>query len=443
MEQLTEDHRVAVSSQQSYLSRALGINSHIEIDYLALPVQAGTVFVLATDGVYEHVGARDIVKAIVENAADLDRAADSLVKQAYANGSDDNLTIQIVRVDEVPNGEAVEVFDRSIALPPPPLLEAGNLFEGYRIVREINASSRSHIYLAVDTETDAPVAIKIPSIDLRGDPAYLKRFMMEEWVARRVNSPHVLKARPPTRKRNYLYVVMEFVEGQTLNQWMVDNPKPDLETVRTVVEQIALGLGAFHRMEMLHQDLRPQNVMIDKTGTVKIIDFGATRVAGVIESAPDADGNEMLGTVQYTAPEYFLGEGGSPLSDMFSLGVIAYQMLTGKLPYGADSAKARTKSQFRKLRYRSARDDDARNSGLDRWRNQTGRTPGSCKTLRGVVGIRVRPSTPQCEISQCGIHASAGAQSAAILAIRFRHSRRYRSVAAGSPIQCRLKRSCT
>jgi len=90
---------------------------------------------------------------------------------------------------------------------------------------------------------------------------------------------------------------------------------------------------------------------------VKIIDFGAARVAGVVESAPDADCNKILGTVQYTAPEYFLGEGGSPLSDMFSLGVIAYQMLTGKLPYGADSAKARTKSQFRKLRYRSARDD--------------------------------------------------------------------------------------
>ena len=81
----------------------------------------------------------------------------------------------------------------SSELPLPPLLEARMMFDGYRIVRELHGSSRSHIYLAVDTETDALVAIKIPSIDLRDDPAYLKRFMMEEWVARRIDSPHVLK----------------------------------------------------------------------------------------------------------------------------------------------------------------------------------------------------------------------------------------------------------
>jgi serine/threonine protein kinase len=139
---------------------------------------------------------------------------------------------------------------------------------------------------------------------------------------------------------------------------MIDHPKPDLETVRGIVEQIAKGLGAFHRMEMLHQDMRPDNIMIDKTGTVKIIDFGSTRVTGVIEAAPPTDHSDILGTVQYTAPEYFLGESGSPRSDQFSLGVITYQMLTGKLPYGSKAAKVRTKSQYRKLRYNSALDDN-------------------------------------------------------------------------------------
>ena len=86
-------------------------------------------------------------------------------------------------------------------------------------------------------------SLKIPSIDLRGDPAYLKRFMMEEWVARRINSAHVLKPCLQSRKRNYLYVVTEFIDGQTLAQWMIDNPKPDLETVRGIVEQIAQGIA--------------------------------------------------------------------------------------------------------------------------------------------------------------------------------------------------------
>ena len=358
LEQLTDDHRVIVSSEQTYLGRALGINPQIEIDYRAVPIEKADVFLLATDGVYEHVGGRLMAAAVREHPADLDAAARLIVDQALERGSQDNLTVQIVRIDDLPNSAANEVFQPSSELPLPPLLEARAIFDGYRIVRELHASHRSHIYLAVDTDTDTLVGIKIPSIDLRDDPAYLKRFMMEEWVARRIDSPHVLKPCQPTRRRNFLYVAMEFIEGQTLRQWMIDHPRPDLETVRNIVEQIAKGLRAFHRKEMLHQDLRPDNIMIDKTGTAKIIDFGATKIAGVAEAAPPDTGNDILGTAQYTAPEYFRGEGGSPRSDLFSLGVIAYQMLTRQLPYGAQLAQARTKSQFGRLRYQPASDEN-------------------------------------------------------------------------------------
>ena len=179
-----------------------------------------------------------------------------------------------------------EILRQVSELPFPPLLEARMMLDGYQIVREMHASSRSHLYLAVDSTDNAMVAIKTPSIDLRGDPAYLQRFMMEEWVARRINSAHVLKPCMQSRKRNYLYLVTEFIDGQTLTQWMIDNPKPDLEAVRGIVEQIAKGLQAFHRLEMLHQDLRPENVMIDATGTAKIIDFGSMRIAGITDDAP-------------------------------------------------------------------------------------------------------------------------------------------------------------
>src|SRR5262249_22060574 len=161
--------------------------------------------------------------------------------------------VQIVRIEQVPQGEASELFGQASELPLPPLLEARMIFDGYKVVRELHASSRSHIYLAVDTANDGLVALKVPSIDQRNDPAYLKHCRMEEWVPRRINSPHVLKPCQQTRKRNYLYIVMEFIEGQTLRQWMIDNPRPDLETVRGMVEQIAKGLQAFHRKEMLHQ----------------------------------------------------------------------------------------------------------------------------------------------------------------------------------------------
>ncbi len=355
LEQLTEDHRIVISSAQSYLGRALGINSQIEIDYRTLKVEKGDLFLLATDGVYEHVNGRFVAET-VGSAGELDSAARSIVEEAKRQGSPDNLTVQIVRIDELPDSDGSEIVRQALELPCPPLLEARMVLDGYQIVREIHGSSRSHIYLAVDPADSALVAIKAPSIDLRGDPAYLQRFMMEEWVARRINSAHVLKPRIQLRTRNYLYVVTEFVDGQTLAQWMIDNPKPSLESVRGIIEQIAKGLQAFHRMEMLHQDLRPDNIMIDATGTAKIIDFGATRIAGIADDTSSSINDDILGTAQYTAPEYFLGEHGSSRSDIFSLGVIAYQMLTGRLPYGAQVAKTRTKSQQKKLKYKSLLD---------------------------------------------------------------------------------------
>ena len=358
LEQLTDDHRVVLSSEQSYLGRALGINPQIEIDYRMLEIEKGDLFVLATDGVYAHVGPRFVVNSIASSAGDLDAAARMIVEEAFRHGSADNLTVQIVRIDELPDGQAGELFGQASELPLPPLFEARMVIDGYKIIREVHGSSRSHIYLAVDSANDTLVIIKIPSIELRGDPAYLRRFMMEEWVARRIDSAHVLKPRLQSRRRSYLYVVMEFIDGQTLTQWMIDHPKPDLETIRGIVEQIAKGLQAFHRLEMLHQDIRPENIMIDKTGTVKIIDFGSTKVRGVVEASPSIDHDDILGTAQYTAPEYFLGASGSSRSDIFSLGVITYQMLTGRLPYGAQIAKARTRSEQRKLRYASALDDN-------------------------------------------------------------------------------------
>ncbi|MDD5321503.1 MAG: bifunctional protein-serine/threonine kinase/phosphatase [Methylococcales bacterium] len=358
LEQLTSDHRLWVSQNKSYLNRALGINPHLEIDYQALQVDKGDSFLFMTDGVYDYASAHFIINAIKEHGHDLDTAAKVVVDEAYEQGSPDNLTIQIVRVDELPDQDADEIYQQLTELPFPPILDARMVFDGYKIVREVHFSSRSHVYLAMDNETNTPVIIKTLSIDLRGDPAYLERFLMEDWIARRINSAYVLKPCAQTRKRNYLYIVTEFIDGQTLTQWLIDNPKPDLETVRGIVEQIAKGLRAFHRLEMLHQDLRPDNIMIDSTGTVKIIDFGSTRVAGLMEIASPIERNNLPGTAQYTAPEYFLGESGTTRSDMFSLGVITYQMLAGKLPYGTQVAKSRTRAAQKKLNYNSVLDDD-------------------------------------------------------------------------------------
>ncbi|MDF1818635.1 MAG: protein kinase [Immundisolibacteraceae bacterium] len=358
LEQLTNDHRHWVSEEQSYLSRALGIDSQLDIDYQSLTIEPGDIFFLATDGVYEYADSQMVVNAIEEHEQDLDQAASAIVDFAFEQGSGDNLSAQLIRIDELPSQNADELYQQITELPFPPQLDARAAFDGFTIIREVHASSRSHVYLAVDDQTGTQVIIKTPSIDLRDDPAYLENFLMEEWIARRLNSPYVLKPREQNRKRNYLYIVMEFIDGQTLTQWMIDNPRPDIETVRDIVEQIAKGLRAFHRLEMLHQDLRPANIMIDTTGTVKIIDFGSTRVAGIAEITTPITRHELQGTAQYSAPEYFLGEPGTTRSDLFSLGVITYQMLSGKLPYGTEVAKAKTRAGQYKLVYKTVLSDD-------------------------------------------------------------------------------------
>jgi len=250
----------------------------------------------------------------------------------------------------------------------PPKLEPRMQFDGYTIVREVRIGSRSYLYLAIDDETGQQVMLKTPTIGMRDDPAYLERFLMEEWIARRINNAHVLKPCSINRKRHYIYVATEYIEGQTLAQWMIDHPQPDVETVRAIIEQIAKGLRALHRLEMLHQDLKPDNIMIDQNGTVKIIDFGATRVAGIMEVATPIEQLNLLGAAQYAAHEYFLGEQGTTQSDLFSLGVIAYQMLSGNLPYGIDVPKANTKNAQKKLVYNSL---IASNKRIPLWLDET------------------------------------------------------------------------
>lgn len=358
LEQLSEDHRLWVSKEKSYLSRALGVSQKLEIDYQTAALEVGDIFILATDGIYEYIQESFISETIKAYEDNLQEAADIILDHAYQQGSQDNLTLQIVRIEQLPQQDAGELFQQLTVLPFPPKLEARMIFDSYKIIREIYISSRSHVYLAIDTETQTQVTIKTPSVDKQNDVSYLERFLMEEWVARRINNAHVLKACLLTRKRHYLYIVTEYIEGQTLAQWIIDHPKPDIETVRNIIEQIAAGLRAFHRQEMLHQDIRPNNIMIDQNNTVKIIDFGSTRVAGILETVTLSQQQEILGTAQYSAPEYFLGEQGTIRSDLFSLGVIAYQMLSGRLPYGTNVAKARTKAAQRKLNYQSLLNDE-------------------------------------------------------------------------------------
>jgi serine/threonine protein phosphatase PrpC len=356
LEQLTEDHRVRLSPTETYLGRALGAGPSVEIDYRSWPVEVGDVYLLATDGAYGHLDAVAVHAALAHHPDDFNAAAQAILLTALQRGSSDNLTAQLVRIEALPELDASQLHGQREGLRLPPALQPRASFEGYTIVRELHASSRSHVHLAVDQLSGQQLVLKTPSVDLREDPAYLDSFLLEEWIARRIDSVHVLKACAIERPRAHLYVAMEYVEGQTLAQWMIDHPRPDLDSVRHIVEQVARGLQAFHRKEMLHQDLRPENLMIDRTGTVKIIDLASTHVAGLTEGTAQARPQAIAGSLQYTAPEYFVGGTGTPQSELFALAVITYQMLTGHLPYGLQVTQLRKPGDLHRLRYIPARE---------------------------------------------------------------------------------------
>ncbi len=350
LECLTRDHQLWSAGEKTFLCRAMGADTHVEIDYRSLPVEAGDLFLLTTDGVHGWLAARDLRALLERHRQHPEQAARMLVQEALARGSEDNATCQVVAVRSLPQLDEEAFYRQLVELPFPPPLEDGMVLDGYRILRELHASNRTQVYLALDTETREKVVLKTPSVNYEDDAAYIDRFLHEEWAGRRIHNPHVLRVLEPRRRRRFLYYVTEYVEGQTLRQWIHDHPLPSPAEVRPLVEQMAAGLRAFHRQEMIHQDLKPENILIDTHGTVKLLDFGSTRIAGIQEIASPLHHDHPLGTLDYAAPEYFRGYPGTSRSDLYSLGVITYEMLTGHLPYGGPLSARNLK----RVRYRPA-----------------------------------------------------------------------------------------
>lgn len=366
VKQLTVDHKTWVSKDKNYLSRAMGADTHLEIDYSKHALEKGDIYILTTDGVHEYIGEDELINIIQDNRSNLDRAAELIVRKALDNESPDNVTCQIMEVNELPSQRPDDVYQQLTELPFPPELYEGMIIDGYRIIREIHASNRSQLYLAEDSETGLNVTLKTPSINYEDDPAYIDRFIREEWIGRRINNQHVVKVYEPTRRRRFLYHISEFLEGSTLKQWIHDHPKAGIDEVRALLVQITKGVQAFHRLEMLHQDLKPENIIIAPSGTVKLVDFGSTKVAGIAEISTPIEQTNLLGTKNYTAPEYAKDQPGSNRSDIYSIAVIAYEMLSGKLPYGEMPDNWKTTNFIDDLSYTPVTDH---NPAIPKWIN--------------------------------------------------------------------------
>ena len=352
LEQLTRDHASQVSSDTTYLTRAMGLNASPRIDYQSFPVEEGDTFLLSTDGIHDFLSRNAIRKTLLAHP-DPSEAAQALGDQA--EHSDDNRSCLILRVDALPSDDKDDVFRQLSELPFPPDLAPGQSIDGLVVEKIISATRNTQLYLVHDShDNDRPLVLKTPSITYSNDPAYLERFTLEEWIGLRTESPHLVKAvRRPTPKR-FLYYTMEQVEGQTLTQWSEENSPPPIDKVIAITRQLIAGVRSLHRKETLHQDLKPDNVLLDKSDTVRIIDYGSCRVAGMTEISTPFGQPEALGTIDFSAPEYRLGGTPTPAADLFSIAAITYYLLSsGKLPYGPAWDNANDLHDFLKLDYQS------------------------------------------------------------------------------------------
>ncbi|WP_319024643.1 bifunctional protein-serine/threonine kinase/phosphatase [Microbulbifer hainanensis] len=335
LECLTRDHSTSLGGGRTFLSRALGMDAHVELDYRREALQAGDIYLLTSDGIHDFVAAEFIADILQDNG---EAAAQALLDAALGAGSDDNLSAVVCRIVTVPPPDTDDLLSQNRALPFPPDLRPGNRLDGFLILQELHASARSQLYLARDMgdqrgeKKGALRVIKTPSVNFADDPAYIESFIAEEWTGRRLDHPGIVRVFPPTNERHFLYHVLEYVDGQNLRQWLQLNPQPPLEQVREMIAQLVSALRRLQRLEIVHGDLKPENIMIGADRRLKLIDLGGASSAGLREHLRHR-GDTAPGSKNYAAPEYFFGDGASHRSDIFSLGIITYELLTGHYPY--------------------------------------------------------------------------------------------------------------
>ncbi|MEF1309430.1 bifunctional protein-serine/threonine kinase/phosphatase [Vibrio mytili] len=352
---LTRDHQRTNFGHQHYLTRALGIDEKVEIDFQTLALTENDKLILTTDGVHETLTNEEMKQHAlsIEGCEELSQA---LCDAALSQGSSDNTSCIVLKVNQLPSYDLVEHQNALLANSIPPALEKGQVLDHFEILKTLYDGARSHVYLARDKQSLRSIIIKAPSLNDSENPQTLKQFANEYWIATQLDSHRVMKMFPRPSDSKFIYQVCEYIEGITLRQWMHDHPNPPLDIVREILDSIVKAVRVFQRADMIHRDLKPENIMVTGNREVKIIDFGAVEVKGLSEMQSEGKASFPLGSVNYTAPEYINTGDASTLSDLFSIGIIGYEMLTGHLPYKEQSQQTLQQARHIKWQYHSLKE---------------------------------------------------------------------------------------
>ncbi len=349
-QELTTDHATASGT----LTRALGADSHIEVDYKYTVLAPQDIIMLSCDGVHHFVQPSQIKKIINDNES-LEKASELICQLASEQGSEDNLTCLIIKIEQLPQQAFNQLLFTRLQQVIPPALKLGSKLDHFEILDVLHQTSRSHVYLAKDLQDKKLVVIKIPSVNFIDDNDYLSGFIKEGWIGEKITHPAIMKIYPRVKKSKFLYHSCEYIEGQTLADWMKDNPTPSLIKVRDILDQLIKILRVLQRQDVVHCDIKGDNFIIDSDGRVKLIDFGSSVAGAVLDNSLSNTFDQYnfnQGTLNYSAPELFYGYENNHQSELYSLAVLIYQILTNRLPYKEISQLEAIPKQFNLWRYK-------------------------------------------------------------------------------------------
>jgi serine/threonine protein phosphatase PrpC len=340
---LTTDHARAARGS-SVLYRALGVEPEARLEYVAQPMARHDRFLLCSDGLHGWLTDESIADILRDRSAPADTAR-ALVAAALESGGSDNCTALVLDVSELPTAMPADIDAAIMQLPIVPVPLPGDTIDGFVLKAVLSEGRYTRLFAAVDEIEGGDVALKFPKPKVAEADAHRRAFVREARVGARVDSPWLGRIiELPQGRQTCLYTVMPLYQGELLETRIARQPSLGLEEGRHIAIKLARAAAALHRHGIIHRDIKPDNVLLEGDGSLKLIDLGVVRVPGVEDMPPE----EIPGTRAYMAPEMFAGEPGNEATDIYALGVTMFQAFTGEFPYGnadATSAPTRTRPQ--------------------------------------------------------------------------------------------------
>ena len=319
------------------LTRSLGKDPIVTTDFAYAQVEPGDYIVLCCDGVHTCLSEGELAEIVTH--APPEQACDTILKLCVTRGTEDNISVLICRIDSIQQVDyyrGTPVY-REAKKNMSHELEVGDVLDNrFEILEVISRSGMASIFKALDRAGGADsqlVALKVPFMQYESDPAFYSRFQREEEIGLALQHPYILKIIPVDPKsKSRPYIAMELLKGKTLDELMREQRPMSVSKAMEIVAKVCDALSYMHEKQIVHRDMKPANIMICDDGSLRIMDFGIAKAAGM-RRVTFTGFSPSMGTPDYMAPEQVKGRRGDDRTDIYSLGAILYELVTGHTPF--------------------------------------------------------------------------------------------------------------